>query len=86
MVCQPAFLDNHLPRIIPATVGWAFPHQSSVKKMSPQTCLQANMMETFFFNVGSLCLADKWKVFTGESRITLVVCEKKKKKHPGIWL
>jgi hypothetical protein len=37
-------------------------------------------METFFFNVGSLCLADKWKVFTGESRITLVVCEKKKKK------
>jgi hypothetical protein len=28
-------------------VGWAFPYQLLIKKMPPQNCLQANLMETF---------------------------------------
>lgn len=29
--------------MVPPTIGWAFLHQSTIKKIPPQTCLQANL-------------------------------------------
>jgi hypothetical protein len=35
----------HLPGVVQPTIGWAFPHQSTIKKIPPQTCLHANLTE-----------------------------------------
>ena len=51
LACSACFLIN--PRttcsvIASPTVGWALPPTPISKKMPPQACLQANLMETFF--------------------------------------
>ena len=52
------------PLKAPPTMGWTLPHQSLIRKMPPQTCLQANHTESFsqyklpLPNESSLCRVD----------------------------
>lgn len=46
MLLSSTFQD-HLRRGAAPTASWALSHQSLIKKIYPQTCLQANMMGSF---------------------------------------
>lgn len=44
-VLSPVFLS--IPEVAPPTISWILPHPSLIRKITPEACLQANMMEVF---------------------------------------